>query len=248
MNYYTLQERTDGFGAQLQTILLTLFYCEKEKKVFLYNSIKSIEHNYDNDPTFIDKVNQFINLSNFYEDYSTFKPKHKVKILSPGDILSTVQSNINNYINKETTKKYKEIFWNNKNKNFFNNNKFNIAIHIRRPNPHDNRIEGARTPFEYYLNIIKNIKEIYCNHDLEFHIYSQGNINDFESLKNNDIVFHINEDQFTTFTGLVAANILVTSASSFSYTAALITDGIVYYLPFWHPPLKDWIICEKTLI
>lgn len=29
MKYYTIQERTDGFGSQFQTILFTLFYCEK---------------------------------------------------------------------------------------------------------------------------------------------------------------------------------------------------------------------------
>ena len=55
-----------------------------------------------------------------------------------------------------------------------------------------------------------------------------------------DTTLHINEDITTTFTGMVASNILITSRSSLSYLAGLLTDGVVYYQPFWHPPKKDW--------
>jgi len=56
-------------------------------------------------------------------------------------------------------------------------------------------------------------------------------------------VFHLNENLFDTFTGLVAAEILVTSRSSFSYSAAILSDGEIYYQPFWHPPGEKWIVC-----
>ena len=46
-----------------------------------------------------------------------------------------------------------------------------------------------------------------------------------------------------TFIGLVAADILITSRSSFSYSAAIISDGEIYYQQFWHPPGDKWIIC-----
>jgi hypothetical protein len=39
---------------------------------------------------------------------------------------------------------------------------------------------------------------------------------------------------------MVLADILVTGASSFSYTAGLLSEGIVYYIPFWHAPLPHW--------
>ena len=41
--------------------------------------------------------------------------------------------------------------------------------------------------------------------------------------------------------GLVSAEILVTSASSLSYTSALLSYGEIYYKQFWHPPSKEWI-------
>ncbi len=246
MKYCTLHERIDGFGAQFQTIIFGITYCEKNNYKFLYNQIKKIEHNYDNDLDFINKIDELINLKNNYETYQSFENKSDVYFLN--DIINIVQSNINYYINKETTQKYKEIFWNNKNKDYFLNNKINISIHIRRPNIHDNRIVGTQTPNDYYLDIINNIREKYKNKDLQFHIYSQGNIEDFEYFISDDTKFHINEDLTNTFIGLVSADILVTSASSLSYSAALISDGEIYYLPFWHPPLDNWIICKETII
>ena len=63
----------------------------------------------------------------------------------------------------------------------------------------------------------------------------------FVMLDNNDVIFHLNEDIGKTFTGLVSADILVISPSSFSYTAALISDGEIYYKKFWHKPKSNWI-------
>ena len=42
---------------------------------------------------------------------------------------------------------------------------------------------------------------------------------------------------------ILFSDILVTSASSFSYSAALLNNGEIYYKPFWHPPMNNWIIC-----
>ena len=55
-------------------------------------------------------------------------------------------------------------------------------------------------------------------------------------------MLHLNDDVDNSFIGMVAADILVTSPSSLSYVAALISDGEIWYKPFWHPPLKHWII------
>ena len=67
MKYYTLNERSDGFGAQFQTIIFGITYCEKNNYKFLYNQIKKIEHNYDNDLDFIIE-NQY-NIIDIYEKY-----------------------------------------------------------------------------------------------------------------------------------------------------------------------------------
>jgi hypothetical protein len=89
------------------------------------------------------------------------------------------------------------------------------------------------------------IREKYKDNEKEllFHIYSQGSIENFECYKNDDVVFHIDEDLESTFIGMVASDVLVTSPSTFSYSAAFLTDGEVYFLPYWHKPKKNWIVC-----
>jgi hypothetical protein len=138
----------------------------------------------------------------------------------------------------------KRCFWENKDRNVYKNNKKNVAIHIRRSNPHDFGQAGQRvtTSDEYYLNIMWIIRTMHNNTDILFHIFSQGNLDDFSVYKSDDVVFHINEDVEPTFIYMVAADILITSPSSFSYVAALISDGEIYFKEFWHKPRSHWII------
>ena len=80
------------------------------------------------------------------------------------------------------------------------------------------------------------------NKELLFHIYSQGEIIQFQDLANSDVKFYLNYDICESFIGMVSSEILVTSPSSLSYVAALISDGEIYYKRFWHNPRKNWII------
>ena len=157
------------------------------------------------------------------------------------------ESNIEECCESEYMNFIKECFWQNKNREYFNNNKINIAVQIRRENSHDNGGAGCRasTPNSYYLNIMNNLREKYKNNEkqLLFHIYSQGERNQFEEFNDEDVKFYLNYDIIETFIGMVSAEKLILSPSSFSYAAALISDGEIYYKNFWHPPRKTWIIC-----
>ena len=139
-------------------------------------------------------------------------------------------------------KKIKKIFRANKNiHHYFNNDCLNIAIHIRRHNQQDNRIHGTDTPDAVYLHIINRLRIIYSSKKPLFHLYSQGNRDDFKKFDAKDIILHLNESVEDTFSSMVLAAVLVTGTSSLSYSAALLSEGIVYYIPFWHSPLPHWI-------
>jgi len=45
---------------------------------------------------------------------------------------------------------------------------------------------------------------------------------------------------------MATADALIISRSSFSYLAALFSKGIVIYYPFWHQPLKEWLISDMN--
>jgi hypothetical protein len=236
--YITSNTRNDGFGAQYQNIIYDILYAEANNYNYVYTPIQHIEHNYNNDEKYIEQIENIMNIKNTYT-----KPDNNVQV----DIIdgrmsyNFIESDINKYINNDTMKPIRELFWQNKNKNFFNNGKTNIAVHIRRQNLHDSRISGTDTPDEYYKTIINSIREIYNNTNLLFHIYSQGNPKNFESFKNEDVVLHLDENLTDTFTGMVSADVLVTSKSSLSYVAALLNENQVFYLEFWHPQLNHWL-------
>lgn len=242
--YYTNFSYDDGFGSQYQKIIQTYIYCKMNNLPFAYRPLKDVEHNYNNDEEYNNKLENVMNLKN---NITNCNDTMKVNTI---DYLKTVmpyfESNIDSCCESEDMKFIKKCFWENKDKNFFNNNKINVALHIRRANPHDKGKAGERatTPNMYYLEIMNKIREKYKDNEKKvlFHLYSQGGITKFIDLANSDVKFYLNYDICESFIGMVSAEILVTSPSSLSYIAALISDGEIYYKKFWHNPRKNWII------
>jgi hypothetical protein len=46
---------------------------------------------------------------------------------------------------------------------------------------------------------------------------------------------------------MVFGDALVTSASSYSYCAAMLNNGVIYYKRFWHKPADFWLIGDDIL-
>ena len=242
--YYTSLKQNDGFGSQYQKNIQTYIYCKLHNLNFVYSPIEYMEHNYENDPNYIDKIEDFMNLKNNIVNKDS---NMEIEELDFGTIVRKyTEENIDLCSNNEHMQFIKECFWEGKERNHFKNNKKNIAVHIRRENSHDNGQAGERvtTPNEYYLNIMNTIRENYLDKELQFHIYSQGELDNFKDLEHTDVEFHLNEEITSTFIGLVDADILIISPSSLSYVAGLLSDGVVYYKQFWHNKKSDWIICE----
>ena len=237
--FFTTSPAMDGFGAQYQRIICQYIILTENNKKFHYTPFTTVEHNYDNSSLWITKLENLINLK---YNIPIINKNNKYQVVNLGIIFKKFESEIDKYCDSKSMQFIKNCFWKNKERNVFKNDKINIAVHVRRPNAHDSRLEGANTPDPYYLNIMKIIREKYKDKNLLFHIYSQGNPANFKKYESEDVQFHINEDICKTFIGMVAADILVTSASSFSYVAALLNDGEVYYKNFWHKPRKGWNI------
>lgn len=235
----TNPERSDGFGAQFQTIIASVIYAELTNKKFAYTPFKAMEHNYQNDSDFIAKKEWLINFIDNFEVNNGQAAKPEV------NLIHFFEANLAQCINSAAFQKIKAIFRANKNiNNYFNDKNLNIAIHMRRPNPHDSRLDGADTPDVIFLNIINYLRTAYAPQNPLFHIHSQGELESFRAFNAADIVLHLNESIEKSFTQMVLADVLVTSRSSFSYAAGIISEGTVYYIPFWHAPLPQWISIE----
>jgi hypothetical protein len=233
----------DGFGSQFQNIIAAVIYAELNNKTYVYSPFQKMEHNYDKDRDFIAKKEQFINfIDNFAINAARYNANGKINYKAFFD------ANVARCAQSSALKKIKTIFRANKNTdNYFNNNNVNIAIHIRRSNSHDSRISGTDAPDRLFLDIINQFRVMHYSENPLFHLYSQGNSENFEAFQAPDIILHINKSIEDTFLGMVLADILVAGASSFSYTAALLSEGTVYYIPFWHAPLPHWISVNVLL-
>ena len=150
---------------------------------------------------------------------------------------------------------------------------FRIAIHVRRGE--EFAVESSRMlPNSYYITstmeIVAALKqlgipfvcELYTevpkqafvvtpqHHGMEGLLSKpvlidpkMNHLEDFDVIPN--LRKEINTDPIDAFKGMATADALIISRSSFSYLAALFSRGIVIYLPFWHHPLKEWLISDR---
>ena len=249
MKYITTEPRTDGFGAHFQNIIIDILYTyNATTNQYVFPNIASFEHNYTNDPGFTNRLIRYMNLRDHYS-----MPSGVADTISHYSSIASnypyVENNLTRLLASPTMNLIKSLFYADKNTPF-DTTYYNVAVHIRRDNKSDSRFSGI-TSDEYYLNVMKYIR---ANHGadkkpLRFHIYSQCNdmaseTSCKEKFMNKDTEFHINGDVLPTFHGMVFADALVTSASSYSYCAAFLCNGVIYYKKFWHKPADNWIVAD----
>jgi hypothetical protein len=235
MIYYTSSQRTDGFGAIFQNIIFDILWAEYNGYNYSFTPNKSFAHNYQKNQDFSSNLNKFMNLQD------NFPTVQGSSIIPSTSTYNFIQDNIDSMFSSKTAEKIRSSFFSDK----ISSNDLthlNVAVHIRRSNNEDTRLEGACTPDSYYLKIMNKVRNNYNNRKIIFHIYSQGSSENFVSFESEDTKIHLNESIEQTFLALAQADVLITSASSFSYSAALLSRGIIYYKKFWHPPLSSWIV------
>ena len=267
--YYSTQLFEDGFGAQFQRFIWTCIYAEEyEESIFVYRPLEKMAHNYNCDTKFLSRMETLMNMGHNYLNYNSLKKDSPdISILTPNfyDIFNYVERNMDQCMKSNSMMRIKRYFWANKNRqsifasfpNMYPGGRpvLHLAVHIRRPNVDDTKPNGGEEyDNAYYIRSLLTIREKYAkkspDHLIIFHIYSQGSAEKFADFTSNpvigpDMALHLNESNEETYLGMAGADILVTSASSFSYSAAFLSDGDIYYTPFWHNPCSWWNILDK---
>lgn len=192
----------------------------------------------------------------------------KIDILVPNfyDIFKYVERNIDKCMKSESMARIKKCFWANKRRQDIyagyptvlpdGKRVLHLAVHIRRPNIDDTKANGGEEyDNAYYIRSLLTIRDKYAQikpyHIITIHIYSQGateRFTDFVShpLLRENVILHLNDSNEETYMGMAGADILMTSASSFSYSAAFVSDADIYYTEFWHKPCSWWNILDKV--
>lgn len=249
--FMTNPYRNTGMGEVFKILFFTIYISESYNIPFKYTMHTFTDHNYNDN--FIERFWSNTNLKILFEHNTDLKIQRQWWIADDnGYIDNCTTKNISNLDNSTLINKYRKIFRYNK-KFSCNNDCFNIAIHIRRSNSFDTR-NGINSnelltfvlslyPDEFYINLIKHFYENYSkiHKNIKIHIYSQDlnkNIYDMDY-----IVFHLDEDPINSFNDMVLSDVLVTGASNFSYSAALLRNKSqkTYYLEYLNFPLNSWI-------
>lgn len=120
-----------------------------------------------------------------------------------------------------------------------------IAVHMRRGDISGENWKVARnfTPNASFLAALKRILAIVSAKvpDVRVSVFSQGHPEIFADFSRLGCELRLDEPALATHAELVDADVLVMSKSSFSYTAALLGEGIAVYDPHKYRPLSDWI-------
>lgn len=267
--FITCAGKTDGLGAQVQAIYSAQLYCLLNKVIYCHTPLNTIAHNYNNNSTFNKDAEYFFSFSHGEKNISEFNSTYKLINLDSFttqtifDILQYLfsrnpkvifnKSHYHNYINKVSAK-YTLIKKQLQNKFYlhpkesvikFDKKCLQIACHIRRGDV-DSKDADRYTDNEIIFNKLNELTVVLKQLGINFRIgiFSQGEKADFGKLQ--DIAaLHLNGNIFDDFYNLVKADVLFMAKSSFSYSAALLSDGIVIYELFWHPPLNEWFISQK---
>ncbi len=149
-------------------------------------------------------------------------------------------------------------YWNHKKNNplkcDFRQDRLNIAVHIRRGdilqmNKKDKNFQQRWLDNSYFINIINIIKS-QIDDNIDIHLFSQGNIADFSDFaKINNVIYHLEADEYQTFHNMIVADILIVSPSSFSYFAGIISQGLkIVKYPWLHelPEDSEWIRSDEN--
>lgn len=133
--------------------------------------------------------------------------------------------------------------------------KLNVAVHIRRRNAMDMKNPSVQDSnsaeyraryidLDYFKQLMDIILEATPGESVVFHLFSQGTPDGFEPLVSyEDVRLHLDVDQYNTFHNMACADILVTSPSSFSFKAGMLTPGLkLARYPWWHevPENEEW--------
>jgi hypothetical protein len=270
--YITCAGKTDGAGAQALSIISVQLFAQDCGFTYVHSPFKQIEHNYLNDPEWEAQWEDFLGLGLGETSYaqSNVSLLWSMKLTAISEIPTRPNSHIlytvphaHEYANLLPNSYFKILNklsakYTSKSKLQYSTyiaGKCNIAVHVRRGDISSTGESSIR-----YTNNISIIHMIECLIDnlkisgisesmLHLSIFSQGDRCDFSSIleKFEDISIDLRLDKspFATIHGLVEADILVMSKSTFSYLAALLSSGLKIYDRFYHPPIKDWLVWDE---
>jgi hypothetical protein len=266
----TCAERTDGAGAQAHTIMSAINFARFFGHTYVHTPFAEIDHADRPMAEWVAAWEELFNLGDNEEqsgsdnpralNYSTFHPRlyHAVSDtlarIGARSVFGRNQSDADDhhfhpffYHSDSNPDSFESVIPEFRRKYYrgsapTRNPKITVGVHLRRGDvgpAHQRRFTSLDTVCET-LRQAKSILDA-LGEDHTIALFSEGEAADFREMQAMGAKLFLNADALWTMRHLIEADILIMSKSSFSYVAALISDGIKLYEPFWHSPLSGWI-------
>ena len=118
-----------------------------------------------------------------------------------------------------------------------------MAVHVRRGDVSlDMTSERYVSADRIYSTVVAANEALKAaGFECEIDIYSNGDASEFKAFSERGMRLHLDKGALETFAEMKKADVLMTAKSTFSYDAALYSDGMVFYDHFVRPPAPGWV-------
>ena len=249
------RKHTAGLGNYLLSYYSTISFCEYMGFEYVHTPFAQIAHNYDQNPHYDRMWEELSGLKELIKDIplskekgdamlvrrSIFKPRYEETIVNSTTSCFEfwhLRPGVAKKFAAKARQTYKKSISDKSAQHCADN--LNIGIHIRRGDVDAGNVR-LFVDLEIYQNIIRQLHQSLNGINYRIHIFSQGINEDWDSLTDENTIFHLDEDVFSTFNLMAACDILIVSKSTFSICAGMLSNAIILYVPGEWTYLKHWI-------
>jgi len=241
--------RSDGLGAQIHSLFSLAAYAHLRAMTFIPRPLQNIAHSEGDTAQWDARWNRFFNLpleSKLTPESRPTGKIHKLLRLRPDQ---AYRANKAHEIVDLFPEAYQAVMpgfrqaydaATEPKEGLFKTDGFRVAVHLRRGDAA--AMADRCSSLELAKKRIEDLQQrLSPRHpQIEILVLSQGDPEAFDPLRSLGVRLALDADVFQSFHSMVTADALLTARSSFSYAAALLSQGEVFYEPFWHPPLPNW--------
>jgi len=262
--YVTCPGYRDGVGAQLHARLSTMLYAERLGLCYAHTPFSILAHAPKTDPHWPAKWERFLGLG--VGETAAFEIARQLGPPRPVTNPTQIRVAENTFWSVPNAHLYANLFPRGYERltagwaaryaaapkdgcvAHYTEGAINVAVHMRRGDVTSERNACRYTADDYIATLLDQVTAVLRGSGVRsvVRMFSQGEEQDFASLRRFDLEFHLEEDLFTTFHSLVQADVLVMAKSCFSCSAALLARGIKIYEPTGHQPLAGWVVADVS--
>lgn len=243
----------DGAGSQAQAAMSALCFAKAHGLPYVHRPFATIAHAETDMPTWVRTWEDYFNLGAFErrlgDDDTPVIALDRLPLEPRADPIIVAAEHYLRYCNRDDQAWERVLpllrakFWENKQRQ--KTPEIRLAIHMRRGDVSaaDKKVAKNFTPNATFVSTLTRLKALVGSKApaLRIEVFSQGDPAMFADLAALGANLRLNEPALDTHRALVEADILVMSKGAYSYTAAVLHEGLTLYDPQKYRPLQGWV-------